>query len=185
MDFCGKFRKLPVSKKLPLSILENVVTSNKPRTFFPHWRKLCKKFQGFVCYFEYIPLSWFLANIEFLFVPCSKLILSQFFWVLDRIFSIFSLLIWQHNCGACGQELQRKRTFLHPQWNWWTINKWHLKLHISCFSFFSCYRYVLYADHSSELIQTITEPLRNKRVFTEHHILNGAIFVVTYWYSLL
>ena len=35
-------------------------------------------------------------------------------------------------------------------------------------------------EHSTELIQTGTEPLRNKQVFTEQLILKGAIFILIY-----
>ena len=27
----------------------------------------------------------------------------------------------QHACEACGQKLQKKRTFPHPRGNWWTL----------------------------------------------------------------
>ena len=40
--------------------------------------------------------------------------------------------------------------------------------------------YVFYTEHSTELIQTRTEPLRNKQVFTEQLILKGAIFILIY-----
>ena len=40
--------------------------------------------------------------------------------------------------------------------------------------------YVFYTEHSTELIHTRTEPLRNKQVFTEQLILKGAIFILIY-----
>ena len=40
--------------------------------------------------------------------------------------------------------------------------------------------YVIYTEHFTELIQTRTEPLRNKQVFIEQFNLEGAIFVLIY-----
>ena len=40
--------------------------------------------------------------------------------------------------------------------------------------------YVFYTEHSTELIQTRTEPLRSKQVFTEQLILKGDIFILFY-----
>ena len=40
--------------------------------------------------------------------------------------------------------------------------------------------YVFDTEHSTELIQTRTEPLRNKLVFTEQLIPIGAIFILIY-----
>ena len=44
---------------------------------------------------------------------------------------------------------------------------------------------VSYTDHPSELIRTNTEPLREKRIFTELLIQKGAIFVMTYSFYLI
>ena len=38
----------------------------------------------------------------------------------------------------------------------------------------------IYMEHSTELIQTRMEPLRNKQVFTEQLILKGTIFILIY-----
>ena len=40
--------------------------------------------------------------------------------------------------------------------------------------------YVYYTEHFTELIQTRTEPLRNKQVFIEQFSLKGAIFTLFY-----
>ena len=38
-------------------------------------------------------------------------------------------------------------------------------------------------EHFTELIQTRTEPLRNKQIFIEQFILKGAIFILIYVFS--
>ena len=40
--------------------------------------------------------------------------------------------------------------------------------------------YVFYTEHFTELIQTRTEPLRNKQVFIEKFNPKGAIFILIY-----
>ena len=45
------------------------------------------------------------------------------------------------------------------------------------------YWYVFYTEHSTELIQTRMELLRNKQVFTEQLILKGAIFLLIYLFT--
>ena len=40
--------------------------------------------------------------------------------------------------------------------------------------------YVFYTEHFTELIQTRTEPLRNKQVFIDQFNLKGAIFILIY-----
>ena len=38
-------------------------------------------------------------------------------------------------------------------------------------------------EHFTKLIQTRTEPLRNKKVFIEHFNIKGAIFILIYLFS--
>ena len=113
---------------------------------------------------------------------CEKKVQKKF--PFGNFYQIPLYPVSQHTWEVCGQELQGKRTFPNPQGNWWSVKK-HNKLHVSCFSYFSCYWSVSYTDHPSELIQTNTEPLRSKRIFTELSILKGAIFVKTYLFYLI
>ena len=39
--------------------------------------------------------------------------------------------------------------------------------------------------YGTKLIRTNTEPLRNKRIFTELFIIKGAIFLITYSFYLI
>ena len=93
------------------------------------------------------------------------------------------LKLSQHTCKACTQEVQR-RTIPDPQGNWWIVKR-NSNFYISCFSYFSCDPYVSYTDHPGELIQTNTEPLRNKWIFTAISVLRGAIFVVFHSFYLI
>ena len=40
--------------------------------------------------------------------------------------------------------------------------------------------YVVYTEHFTEMIQTGTEPLRNKRVFIEQINRKGAVFILIF-----
>ena len=82
----------------------------------------------------------------------------------------------QHFCKASGQPLPEEKTTQDSQGN---LNlHWSNKfLYIFIISV-HIYWYASYTEHITKLIQTKTEPLRNKQLFIKCFYLEGAIFIL-------
>ena len=124
-----------------------------------------------------VVLSLFVQTSKELSQSPTCEIVARFPWNNGKFFLLRALrtfLMSQHTCEARRQKLLGKRNSSDIQRTWWSVNQKN-NFHTSCFSYFPCFWSVSHTDHHTELIQSSTKVLRNKRTFKKFSIQKSYI----------